>query len=54
MRYRETKAKKGSKKDSKFVEKKEANYGTRYKGELSPKSDIVQEPYGASYKSRYK
>jgi len=30
------------------------NYKSRYKGSLSPESEIVESPFKASYKSRYK
>lgn len=41
--------------DSKFVEKKPASYPNRYKGELAPESDIVDNYKPGNYKNdRYK
>jgi hypothetical protein len=42
------------KEDSKFVEKKSADYPNRYKGELAPKKDIEQVKPGNYKDDRYK
>lgn len=41
-------------KGSKLVEKKRETYSSRYGEELAPESKIVEGPYKATYKSRYK
>lgn len=43
------------KEDSKFVEKKSADYPNRYKGELAPESEVVVNYKPGNYKNdRYK
>lgn len=55
MRRRERGEKRGERKEnSRFIEEKKPSYPNRYKGELSPKKDIVEEHYRPTYPSRYR
>jgi hypothetical protein len=57
-RYNEEKSEKSEKGDSvnsKFIEKKQPTYKTRYKGDLAPEKDIVEDYTPGNYKdNRYK
>jgi len=39
--------------EKEIVQKSSGNYKSRYKGELAPKKDIVDEYHKPSYNSRY-